>query len=141
MGKEFQKSTLPTLFHFVRVRAAFQLHVKHDRCKTPVLSSDFKTWTRNIRSLQIGWYPVSKEVGNVRNKDPKLCAPVELEVRTGKALNKSDQKSKQFMANWLENKKRKSNLEEEPSNDDAKKDYSTSTTNKGTNSKVSQHEK
>ena len=56
-------------------------------------------------------------------------------------LNKSDQKSKQFMANWLENKKRKSDLEEEPSNDNAKKDYSSSTTNKGTNSKVSQHEK
>ena len=27
MGKEFQKSALPTLFHFVRVRAAFQPHV------------------------------------------------------------------------------------------------------------------
>ena len=105
------------------------------------MSSDSKTWTRNIKSLQIGWYPVSKEVGNVRNKDPKLCAPVELEVRTGKALNKSDQKSKQFMANWLENKKRKSNLDEEPSNDNAKKDYSSSTTNKGTNNKVSQKKK
>ena len=90
--------------------------------------------------MQIGWYPVSKEVGNVRNKDPKLCAPVELEVRTGKALNKSDQKSKQFMANWLENKKRKSNLEEEPYNDNAKKEYNSSTTNTGTNSKVSQQE-
>ena len=27
MGKEFQKSALPTLFHFVWVRAAFQPHV------------------------------------------------------------------------------------------------------------------
>ena len=27
MGKEFQKSALSTLFYFVRVRAAFQLHV------------------------------------------------------------------------------------------------------------------
>ena len=28
MGKESQKSALPNLFHFVRVRAAFQPHVK-----------------------------------------------------------------------------------------------------------------
>ena len=28
MGKEFQKSALPTLFHFVRVRAALQPHVE-----------------------------------------------------------------------------------------------------------------
>ena len=76
----------------------------------------------------------------MRNKDPKLCAPVELEIRTGKALNKSDQKSKQFMANWLENKKRKSDFEEEPSNDNAKKDYNFSTTNIGRNNKVSQQE-
>ena len=27
MFKEFQKSALPTLFHFVRARAAFQPHV------------------------------------------------------------------------------------------------------------------
>ena len=27
MGKEFQKSALPTLFHFARVKAAFQPHV------------------------------------------------------------------------------------------------------------------
>ena len=27
MGKEFQKSALPSLFHFVRVRASLQLHV------------------------------------------------------------------------------------------------------------------
>ena len=27
MGKESQKSALPTLFHFARVRAAFQPHV------------------------------------------------------------------------------------------------------------------
>ena len=27
MGKEFQKSALPALFHFVRVRAAHQPHV------------------------------------------------------------------------------------------------------------------
>ena len=27
MGKESQKSALPTLFHFVRVRAAYQPHV------------------------------------------------------------------------------------------------------------------
>ena len=30
MGKEFQKSALPTLFHFVRVKAAFQPHVFQD---------------------------------------------------------------------------------------------------------------
>ena len=29
MGKEFQKSALPTLFHFVRVRAALQPHVQN----------------------------------------------------------------------------------------------------------------
>ena len=60
---------------------------------------------------------MSKDVGNVRNKDPKLCAPVELEEKTGKAVNKSNQKSKQFMANWLTqgNKKRKSENDEEPS--------------------------
>ena len=70
-----------------------------------------------ILSIQIGWYPVSKDVGNVRNKDPKLCAPVELEEKTGKAVNKSNQKSKQFMANWLTqgNKKRQSENDEEPS--------------------------
>ena len=28
MTKEFQKSALPTLFHFARVKAAFQQHVK-----------------------------------------------------------------------------------------------------------------
>ena len=28
MGNEFQKSALPTLFHFVRVRAALQPYVK-----------------------------------------------------------------------------------------------------------------
>ena len=28
MGKESQKSALPTLFHFVRVRAAYQPHVR-----------------------------------------------------------------------------------------------------------------
>ena len=27
MGKEFQKRALPTLFHFVRVKAALQPHV------------------------------------------------------------------------------------------------------------------
>ena len=60
---------------------------------------------------------MSKDVGNVRNKDPKLCAPVELEEKTGKAVNKSNQKSKQFMANWLTqgNKKRKSENDEESS--------------------------
>ena len=60
---------------------------------------------------------MSKDVGNVRNKDPKLCAPVELEEKTGKAVNKSNQKSKQFMANWLTqgNKKRKSEDNEGPS--------------------------
>jgi hypothetical protein len=85
---------------------------------------------RHLLSIQIGWYPVSKDVGNVRNKDPKLCAPVELEEKTGKAVNKSAQKSKQFMANWLTqgNKKRKSENDEEPpkknfkSEDDFKKD-------------------
>ena len=74
-------------------------------------------WLTYTFSIQIGWYPVSKDVGNVRNKDPKLCAPVELEEKTGKAVNKSNQKSKQFMANWLTqgNKKRKSEDNEGPS--------------------------
>ena len=74
-------------------------------------------WLTYILFIQIGWYPVSKDVGNVRNKDPKLCAPVELEEKTGKAVNKSNQKSKQFMANWLTqgNKKRKSENDEESS--------------------------
>ena len=29
MPKEFQKSALPTLFHFVKVKAAYQSHVSH----------------------------------------------------------------------------------------------------------------
>jgi len=82
---------------------------------------------RPVETNEIGWYPISKEVGNVRNKDPRLCAPVKLEERTGKALNKSDQKSKQFMANWLGTPKRKSDLGEGPSNKNAKKEHTSST--------------
>ena len=80
----------------------------------------------------------------MKNKDGKLCAPVELEVATGKAVNKSDKKSKQFMANWLtqgSNKKRKSDEEEFSSNKNAKKECTTSTPSSGmdiANNEVSQ---
>ena len=48
MGKEFQKSALPTLFHFVRVKAAFQPHViriilkKHSTFAAAVSNSSSK---------------------------------------------------------------------------------------------------
>ena len=43
MGKEFQKSALPTLLHFVWVRAALWLHVKYplkQKCNNSLESSN-----------------------------------------------------------------------------------------------------
>ena len=46
---------------------------------------------------------MSREVGNVRNQGSTLCAKVDLDDDKGVVakLSKSDQKAKNFMANWL----------------------------------------
>ena len=49
----------------------------------------------------MSWHPVSKDVGNVRNQDPTLTQPVELDVKTGKPIDKKNAKSAGLMANWL----------------------------------------
>ena len=51
MGKEFQKSALPTLFHFVRVRAAFQPHVKKNNIQFRMSQKLFEILTPKFHQL------------------------------------------------------------------------------------------
>ena len=59
---------------------------------------------------------MSKSVGSVKNQESSLCKRVALDSNTGKAMTKSDQMAKSFMANWLSqgtSTKRKADQEQE----------------------------
>jgi len=69
-----------------------------------------------VEKNEIEWYPVSKSVGSVKNQESSLCKRVALDSNTGKAMTKSDQMAKSFMANWLSqgtSTKRKADQEQE----------------------------
>ena len=64
--------------------------------------------------FQISWHPVSKSVGNVKNKDSHLYLKVDLDD-AGVGMTASEKRSKNLMANWLskaETTKRKSQQDE-----------------------------
>ena len=53
--------------------------------------------------LQVTWHPVSRDVGNVRNKRDDLHTKVDISEDDGggKNLSKADKKSRSLMENWL----------------------------------------
>ena len=67
--------------------------------------------------LQISWHPVSRDVGNVRNREPGLQKPIELDVKGLAKDTKSGSAS--IMKNWLV---RKAKDENEPEEKKAKKE-------------------
>ena len=52
MGEEFQKSALPTLLHFVRVRAAIELHVSL-KAHCPIKDKDYEILCTVILHLEV----------------------------------------------------------------------------------------
>ena len=65
MGKESHKSALPTLFHFVRVRAAFQPHVI---------------------GIKVQIYPPKKQWGQLRSDKLELCINKEFKERIKQSM-------------------------------------------------------
>ena len=51
--------------------------------------------------IQITWHPVSRDVGNVKNKSESLPLKVDIDSEPIKKLSKSEEKSKNLMAQWL----------------------------------------
>ena len=79
---------------------------------------------RILLYFQITWHPVSKAVGNVKNKEAHLCFKVELDD-AGLGMSETEKKSKNFMANWLskaETTKRKSRDFDEKNDQDNKRE-------------------
>ena len=72
--------------------------------------------------MQLTWHPVSKDVGNVRNKDLSLLQPVELDAKTGKPVDKKNAKSAGLMANWLKKGVKKEDTEEDQKESEKKRD-------------------
>jgi hypothetical protein len=50
--------------------------------------------------MQITWHPVSRDVGNVKNKSEDLHTKVDI-GKDGNAINKDEEKSKNLMSKWL----------------------------------------
>ena len=72
--------------------------------------------------MQISWHPVSRDVGNVRNHEKNLSAPVELDKR-GKPVDKKSGNA-DMMKNWLLKGKKESKKDDdaEPELKKAKKE-------------------
>ena len=62
MGKEFKKSVLPTLFHFVRVRAALQPHVIWEALKVTLCEENKEIMSKSVQIMGMSFRFLSKPV-------------------------------------------------------------------------------
>ena len=72
MGKEFQKNTLTTLFHFARIRSAFQPHVQimmnyslEIQCHAPIWKNKYVTPFCSLEFMDIAVHSVSSKFARI----------------------------------------------------------------------------
>ena len=70
--------------------------------------------------IQITWHPVSREVGNVKNKNESLPYKVDVDSQPNMKLSKSEKKSRDLMAQWL-SKGKDHSVEKDNQNEDSEK--------------------